>query len=152
MRRSNCCDSLLQRDVPPFSGQFYAGDSTPDSNPFRSRSRACPFGDRESGLGGGTAPGGSSGGRLGWLPPTRHPGVVRRCLGATTSVSASSRSGAGALPRHALGSMFDYPDRGSAPGQELLVEVASPTFLASRSSCCASDCPFSGTPVSAPKN
>ena len=92
--------SLLQRDAPPFSGQFYAEVSTPTRTLSSSGAGRADL-DWQLGIGGRTASGGSSGGWLARFRLSRHPSVVRRRLGATEPVSASSRQGARALPTRA---------------------------------------------------
>ena len=118
--------SLLQHDVPPFRGQFYAGDST----------RLEPFPVQESGLPIWIGSWGSEAGlrrvaRLGdgWLASAYH-------VTPASFVDALARlyqhlHQAGREPEHfphALGSMFFYLTGDRRQAEEILVEVVSPTL------------------------
>ena len=129
--------SLLQHDVPPFKGQFYAGDST----------RLEPFPVQEPDVPIWIGSWGSEAGlrrvaRLGdgWLASAYH-------VTPASFVDASARlyqhlHQAGREPEHfpqALVSMFYYVTEDLRRAEELLVEVVSP-YWAAQSSSCASDC------------
>jgi probable F420-dependent oxidoreductase len=118
--------SLLQRDVPPFRGQFYAGDST----------RLEPFPVQEPGVpmwigSWGTEAGLRRVARLGdgWLASAYHvtPALF---VGALARLNQHLHQ-AGREPErfpHALGSMFSYVTEDRRRAAELLVEVVSPVL------------------------
>jgi alkanesulfonate monooxygenase SsuD/methylene tetrahydromethanopterin reductase-like flavin-dependent oxidoreductase (luciferase family) len=109
--------SLLQHDVPPFRGQFYAGDST-RLEPFPVQEPGVPIWiGRVARLGDG------------WLASAYH-------VTPASFVDASARlfqhlHEAGREPEsfpHALGSMFYYVTEDRRRAEELLVEVVSPVL------------------------
>ena len=118
--------SLLQRDAPPFRGQFYAGDTT----------RLEPFPVQEPGVPIWIGSWGSEAGlrrvaRLGdgWLASAYHvtPASFADALARLhQSLHQVGREKAG-FP-HALGSMFYYLTEDRRRAEELLVEVVSPTL------------------------
>jgi probable F420-dependent oxidoreductase len=118
--------SLLQHDVPPFSGQFYAGDST----------RLEPFPVQEPGVPIWIGSWGSEAGlrrvaRLGdgWLASAYHV-TPASFVDALARLHQHLRQ-AGREPErfpHALGSMFSYVTEDRRRAEELLVEVVSPTL------------------------
>jgi alkanesulfonate monooxygenase SsuD/methylene tetrahydromethanopterin reductase-like flavin-dependent oxidoreductase (luciferase family) len=118
--------SLLQREVPPFQGQFYAGDTI----------RLEPFPMQEPGVPLWIGSWGSEAGlrrvaRLGdgWLASAYH-------ITSASFVEALTRLNqylcqAGREPEsfpHALGSMFFYLTEDRRQAEELLVDVVSPTL------------------------
>jgi probable F420-dependent oxidoreductase len=118
--------SLLQRDAPPFRGQFYAGDTT----------RLEPLPVQESGVPIWIGSWGSEAGlrrvaRLGngWLASAYHvtPASFADALARLhQSLQQVGKEEAG-FP-HALGSMFYYVTEDRRRAEELLVEVVSPTL------------------------
>jgi alkanesulfonate monooxygenase SsuD/methylene tetrahydromethanopterin reductase-like flavin-dependent oxidoreductase (luciferase family) len=118
--------SLLQRDVPPFRGQFYAGDST----------RPEPFPAQEPGVPIWIGSWGSEVGlrrvaRLGdgWLASAYH--VTPVSFADALARLHQSLHQVGREPEHfphALGSMFYYLTEDRRQAEELLVEVLSPTL------------------------
>ena len=118
--------SLLQRDAPPFRGQFYAGDTT----------RLEPFPVQEPGVPIWIGSWGSEAGlrrvaRLGdgWLASAYHvtPASFADALARLhQSLQQVGREKA-SFP-HALGSMFYYVTEDRRLAEELLVEVVSPAL------------------------
>jgi probable F420-dependent oxidoreductase len=118
--------SLLQHDVPPFKGQFYAGDST----------RLEPFPVQEPGVPMWIGSWGSEAGlrrvaRLGdgWLASAYHV-TPASFVDALARLSQHLHQ-AGREPErfpHALGSMFYYVTEDRRRAEELLVEVVSPVL------------------------
>ncbi len=118
--------SLLQRDAPPFRGQFYAGDST----------RLEPFPAQELGVPIWIGSWGSEAGlrrvaRLGdgWLASAYH--VTPESFADALARLHQSLHQVGSEPErfpHALGSMFYYLTEDRRLAEELLVEVVSPTL------------------------
>jgi probable F420-dependent oxidoreductase len=118
--------SLLRRDAPPFSGQFYAGDTT----------GLEPFPVQEPGVPIWIGSWGSEAGlrrvaRLGdgWLASAYHvtPASFADALARLhQSLHQVGRERAG-FP-HALGSMFYYLTEDRRRAEEILVEVVSPTL------------------------
>src|SRR6266849_10530279 len=118
--------SLLQHGVPPFRGQFYAGDST----------RLEPFPVQEPGVPMWIGSWGSEAGlrrvaRLGdgWLASAYH--VTPASFVDALARLQRHRRQVGREPAsfpHALGSMFYYLTEDRRLAEELLVEVVSPTL------------------------
>jgi len=118
--------SLLQRDAPPFSGQFYAEAST----------SLKPFPAQESGVPIWIGSWGSEAGlrrvaRLGdgWLASAYH--ITPASFAETLARLNHSLHQVGREPEgfpHALGSMFYYVTEDRRLAEELLVEVVSPTL------------------------
>ncbi|MGZ3623074.1 MAG: LLM class flavin-dependent oxidoreductase [Ktedonobacteraceae bacterium] len=118
--------SLLQREVPPFRGQFYASDAT----------RLEPFPVQKPGVPIWIGSWGSETGlrrvaRLGdgWLASAYHV-TPASFVDALTRLNQCLHQ-AGREPEsfpHALGSMFYYLTEDQHLAEELLVEVVSPTL------------------------
>ncbi len=118
--------SLLQRDAPPFSGQFYASEAT----------RLEPFPAQELGVPIWIGSWGSEAGlrrvaRLGdgWLASAYH--VTPASFADALARLHQSLHQVGREPErfpHALGSMFYYLTEDRRLAEELLVEVVSPTL------------------------
>ena len=118
--------SLLQREVPPFRGQFYAGDPT----------RLEPFPVQEPGVPMWIGSWGSETGlrrvaRLGdgWLASAYHV-TPASFVDALARLQRHLRQ-AGREPErfpHALGSLFYYLTEDQQQAEELLVKVVSPTL------------------------
>ena len=118
--------SLLQRDAPPFSGQFYASEAT----------RLEPFPAQELGVPIWIGSWGSEAGlrrvaRLGdgWLASAYH--VTPASFADALARLNHSLHQVGREPErfpHALGSMFYYLTEDRRLAEELLVEVVSPTL------------------------
>ena len=118
--------SLLQREAPPFRGQFYTGDTT----------RLEPFPVQEPGVPIWIGSWGSEAGlrrvaRLGdgWLASAYHvtPASFADALARLhQSLHQVGREKAG-FP-HALGSLFYYLTEDQRRAEEILVEVVSPTL------------------------
>jgi alkanesulfonate monooxygenase SsuD/methylene tetrahydromethanopterin reductase-like flavin-dependent oxidoreductase (luciferase family) len=118
--------SLLQRGVPPFRGQFYAGDST----------RLEPFPVQEPGVPIWIGSWGSEAGlrrvaRLGdgWLASAYHvtPASFVDALARLQQLLRQAGREPERFP-HALGSMFYYLTEDQRLAEELLVELVSPTL------------------------
>ena len=118
--------SLLQREVPPFRGQFYAGDTT----------RLEPFPVQESGVPIWIGSWGSEAGlrrvaRLGdgWLASAYHvtPASFVDALARLQRHLREADREPESFP-HALGSMFYYLTDDRHQAEELLVEVVSPAL------------------------
>jgi probable F420-dependent oxidoreductase len=118
--------SLLQRDAPPFSGQFYAEVSTP-LEPFPAQEPGVPIWigswGSEAGL--------RRVARLGdgWLASAYHV-TPASFADALTRLNQHLHQ-VGRSPErfpHALGSMFYYLTDDPRLAEELLVEVVSPTL------------------------
>ncbi len=118
--------SLLQREVPPFRGQFYAGDTT----------RLEPFPVQEPGMPIWIGSWGSEAGlrrvaRLGdgWLASAYHvtPASFVDALARLNQYLRQAGRETERFP-HALGSMFYYLTEDQRLAEELLVEVVSPTL------------------------
>jgi probable F420-dependent oxidoreductase len=118
--------SLLQREVPPFRGQFYAGDTT----------RLEPFPVQEPGVPIWIGSWGSEAGlrrvaRLGdgWLASAYHvtPASFADALARLNQSLHQVGREPASFP-HALGSMFYYLTEDRRRAEEILVEVVSPTL------------------------
>jgi len=118
--------SLLQRDVPPFRGQFYVGDTT----------RLEPFAAQEPGVPIWVGSWGSDAGlrrvaRLGdgWLASAYH--LTPASFAEALARLHQHLHQAGREPEHfphALGSMFYYLTEDRRQAEEILVDVVSPTL------------------------
>jgi alkanesulfonate monooxygenase SsuD/methylene tetrahydromethanopterin reductase-like flavin-dependent oxidoreductase (luciferase family) len=118
--------SLLQRDAPPFRGQFYGSEAT----------RLEPFPAQEPGVPIWIGSWGSEAGlrrvaRLGdgWLASAYH--VTPASFADALALLHQSLHHVGREPArfpHALGSMFYYLTEDRRRAEELLVEVVSPTL------------------------
>jgi probable F420-dependent oxidoreductase len=118
--------SLLQREVPPFRGQFYAGDTT----------RLEPFPVQEPGVPIWIGSWGSEAGlrrvaRLGdgWLASAYHvtPASFADALARLNQSLHQVGREPASFP-HALGSMFYYLTEDRRRAEEILVEVVSPAL------------------------
>ena len=118
--------SLLQREVPPFRGQFYASEAT----------RLEPFPVQEPGVPIWIGSWGSEAGlrrvaRLGegWLASAYHvtPASFADALARLNQSLHQVGREPASFP-HALGSMFYYLTEDRRRAEEILVEVVSPTL------------------------
>ena len=118
--------SLLQREVPPFRGQFYASEAT----------RLEPFPVQEPGVPIWLGSWGSEAGlrrvaRLGegWLASAYHvtPASFADALARLNQSLHQVGREPASFP-HALGSMFYYLTEDRRRAEEILVEVVSPTL------------------------